>query len=160
MNTARRPTQGKLWGGRFASGPVARARGAVPVDALRLAADALRHRRLARPRARRSGAAGLLTPDDETALHAGLDVLTRRYESGDLLPDPSDEDVHGALERLLLEEVGPELGGRLRAGRSRNDQIATLLRMLPRSTTPGLSPSCSSTWSTRWRSRGERTWAR
>src|SRR4029079_15001168 len=62
-------------------------------------------------------------------LHAGLDALTRRYESGDLLPDPSDEDVHGALERLLLEEVGPELGGRLRAGRSRNDQIATLLRM-------------------------------
>ena len=37
--------------------------------------------------------------------------------------------MHGALERLLLEEVGPELGGRLRAGRSRNDQIATLLRM-------------------------------
>ena len=107
---------------------VARARGAVPVDALRLAADALRHRRL--PCARQGpGAAGLLTPDDEAALHAGLDALTRRYEAGELLPDPSDEDVHGALERLLLEEVGPELGGRLRAGRSRNDQIATLLRM-------------------------------
>jgi len=37
--------------------------------------------------------------------------------------------VHGALERLLLDEVGAELGGRLRAGRSRNDQIATLLRL-------------------------------
>ena len=37
--------------------------------------------------------------------------------------------MHGALERLLLDEVGAELGGRLRAGRSRNDQIATLLRM-------------------------------
>jgi argininosuccinate lyase len=33
--------------------------------------------------------------------------------------------VHGALERGLMERVGPELGGRLRAGRSRNDQIAT-----------------------------------
>ena len=55
-------------------------------------------------------------------------MLTRRYEAGDLLPDPSDEDVHGALERMLLDEVGADLGGRLRAGRSRNDQIATLLR--------------------------------
>ena len=40
--------------------------------------------------------------------------------------------MHGALERLLLDEVGPEVGGRLRAGRSRNDQIATLLRMFLR----------------------------
>ncbi len=44
------------------------------------------------------------------------------------MPAPSDEDVHGALERLLLDEVGPDIGGRLRAGRSRNDQIATLFR--------------------------------
>ena len=36
--------------------------------------------------------------------------------------------MHGALERLLLEEVGPEVGGRLRAGRSRNDQVATLFK--------------------------------
>ena len=47
-------------------------------------------------------------------------------------PDPSDEDVHGALERLLLEEVGPEVGGRLRAGRSRNDQVATLFKVFLR----------------------------
>jgi argininosuccinate lyase len=40
--------------------------------------------------------------------------------------------VHGALERLLLEEVGDDLGGRLRAGRSRNDQVATLFRMFLR----------------------------
>ena len=44
---------------------------------------------------------------------------------------PDDEDVHTALERGLLEEryAGPQLGGKLRAGRSRNDQIATLVRM-------------------------------
>jgi len=46
-----------------------------------------------------------------------------------VLPDPDDEDVHGALERVLVERLGPELGGRLRAGRSRNDQIATSLVM-------------------------------
>ena len=58
----------------------------------------------------------------------GLDALGERYAAGDLRPDPSDEDVHGALERLLLAEVGADLGGRLRAGRSRNDQVATLFR--------------------------------
>src|SRR4029079_767412 len=42
--------------------------------------------------------------------------------------DPSDEDVHGALERLLIERVGAEGGGRLRAVRSRNDQVATLFK--------------------------------
>jgi argininosuccinate lyase len=41
----------------------------------------------------------------------------------------SDEDVHGALERGLIDIVGPEVGGKLRAGRSRNDQIATLIRL-------------------------------
>ncbi len=40
--------------------------------------------------------------------------------------------MHGALERLLLEEVGLDVGGRLRAGRSRNDQIATLFKMFLR----------------------------
>src|SRR5699024_12210802 len=40
-----------------------------------------------------------------------------------------DEDVHSALERGLLERAGAELGGKLRAGRSRNDQLATLVRM-------------------------------
>ncbi len=40
-----------------------------------------------------------------------------------------DEDVHSALERGLIERVGPHVGGKLRAGRSRNDQIATLIRM-------------------------------
>ena len=55
-------------------------------------------------------------------------MLGERYDAGELHPDPSDEDVHGALERLLLAEVGEEVGGRLRAGRSRNDQVATLFK--------------------------------
>jgi argininosuccinate lyase len=45
------------------------------------------------------------------------------------VPSPEDEDVHTALERGLIERAGADVGGRLRAGRSRNDQIATLLRM-------------------------------
>jgi argininosuccinate lyase len=77
-------------------------------------------------------AAGLLTAEELDGLLGGLDRLGERYAAGTLHPDPDDEDVHGALERLLLDEVGAELGGRLRAGRSRNDQIATQLRMFLR----------------------------
>ena len=60
---------------------------------------------------------------------AGLDALEADVRSGAFAPAPGDEDVHTALERGLIERAGAEVGGRLRAGRSRNDQIATLLRM-------------------------------
>ncbi|MEY3120469.1 MAG: hypothetical protein RL548_826, partial [Bacteroidota bacterium] len=49
--------------------------------------------------------------------------------SGKFIPTPADEDVHSALERGLIETIGPEVGGKLRAGRSRNDQVSTDLRM-------------------------------
>src|SRR5690606_18723547 len=59
----------------------------------------------------------------------GLDTLEARVRDGEVVPADTDEDVHGALESALIGIVGPELGGRLRAGRSRNDQIATLIRL-------------------------------
>ena len=123
MNT----NQGALWGGRFTSGPsdalAALSKSThfdwrlVPYDL----AGSKAHARVLRT-------AGLLTEGDRDALLAGLDRLGERFAAGDLRPDDSDEDVHGALERLLLDEVGEELGGRLRAGRSRNDQVATLFK--------------------------------
>jgi argininosuccinate lyase len=73
--------------------------------------------------------AGLLTENELSGMVAGLDQLADEVADGSLAPAPTDEDVHGALERRLTEIVGAELGGRLRAGRSRNDQIATLIRM-------------------------------
>ena len=119
--------EGALWGGRFASGPSPELQALsrsthfdwqlTPYDLAgsRAHANAL-HR------------AGLLTDADHAELLRGLAVLGERYAAGELHPSPTDEDVHGALERLLLEEVGPDVGGRLRAGRSRNDQVATLFR--------------------------------
>ena len=119
--------EGKLWGGRFAGGPSpeleALSRSThfdwrlTPYDL----AGSHAHANVLR-------AAGLLSDAEVAELHRGLDALGERYAAGTLLPDPTDEDVHGALERLLLEEVGPEVGGRLRAGRSRNDQVATLFK--------------------------------
>ena len=122
---------GALWGGRFASGPS---------DALAALSKSTHFDwRLvpydldgSRAHARVLHAAGLLTEQDRDSLLAGLDRLGDRFAGGDLQPDASDEDVHGALERLLLDDVGAELGGRLRAGRSRNDQIATLFKVFLR----------------------------
>ncbi|WP_245554693.1 argininosuccinate lyase [Actinosynnema mirum] len=73
--------------------------------------------------------AGLLSEDELTRMHAALDVLAADVESGAFVPTLADEDVHTALERGLIERAGAELGGKLRAGRSRNDQVATLFRM-------------------------------
>ncbi|WP_141013378.1 argininosuccinate lyase [Nocardioides sambongensis] len=118
---------GKLWGGRFAGGP------SPELEALSRSTHF--DWRLGRydiagshAHAKALGAAGLLSPAEEAELHRGLSVLEERFTDGSLRPSPGDEDVHGALERLLIEEVGPEVGGKLRAGRSRNDQIATLFR--------------------------------
>jgi len=82
-----------------------------------------------RAHARALHKAGLLTDGDLAALINGLDALASEVTSGAFGPAETDEDVHGALERRLVELVGAEVGGRLRAGRSRNDQIATLIRM-------------------------------
>jgi argininosuccinate lyase len=119
--------EGKLWGGRFSGGPSAE------LEALSRSTHfdwrlALYDIAGSHAHAKALSAAGLLTAEEEHEIHRGLDVLAERYRSGALRPAASDEDVHGALERLLIEEVGPEVGGKLRAGRSRNDQIATLFR--------------------------------
>ncbi len=119
--------EGKLWGGRFAGGP------SPALEALSRSTHfdwRLVPYDLAGSRAHANAlhAAGLLTDADHRTLLAGLAALGTSYDEGSLRPDPSDEDVHGALERLLIEEVGPEVGGRLRAGRSRNDQVATLFK--------------------------------
>jgi argininosuccinate lyase len=72
--------------------------------------------------------AGLLDDDELARLLAALADLDRDARDGSFRPGVDDEDVHTALERGLLERVG-SLGGKLRAGRSRNDQIATDLRL-------------------------------
>ena len=118
----------QLWGGRFASGP-AEAMAALSASThfdWRLApydiAGSRAHARVLRT-------AGLLTDDELAGMLAALDTLAADVESGVFTPTVADEDVHTALERGLLERAGTELGGKLRAGRSRNDQVATLFRM-------------------------------
>ncbi|HEX6054789.1 MAG TPA: argininosuccinate lyase [Intrasporangium sp.] len=117
-----------LWGGRFASGPdkaLAALSKGTHFD-WRLAPQDIAG---SRAHARVLYAAGLLSDEELAGMVAGLDRLEEDVRSGAFAPAEEDEDVHTALERGLIDRVGPELGGRLRAGRSRNDQIATLFRM-------------------------------
>ncbi len=120
--------EGALWGARFASGPspelAALSRSTHFDWTLALYDIAGSH-----AHAKALAAAGYLTAGEERSMHEGLDVLARGITEGTLVPDPADEDVHGALEQALIAVVGPEVGGKLRAGRSRNDQVATLVRM-------------------------------
>ena len=74
-------------------------------------------------------AAGYLAEAELVKLDKALAELDKRVTSGMFVAKATDEDVHSALERGLIEMVGPELGGNVRAGRSRNDQIATLIRI-------------------------------
>ena len=121
-------TRSALWGGRFAGGPsdaLAALSRSTHVD-WRLALHDLAG---SRAHARVLHAAGLLDDDTLDAMLEALERLRLDVESGAFLPVAEDEDVHTALERGLVERAGPDVGGRLRAGRSRNDQVATLVRM-------------------------------
>lgn len=72
---------------------------------------------------------GLIKSESAVKIEIALRQLLSEVISGDFTPDSEDEDVHAALERGLSAKVG-ELGGLIRAGRSRNDQVATDLKLL------------------------------
>ncbi|MDP9428606.1 MAG: argininosuccinate lyase [Actinomycetota bacterium] len=130
------PLQTRLWGGRF---------GGEPSDALTsLSRSTHFDWQLApfdlagsRAHARVLHRAELLTDDEFDRMVGALTELSAEVAAGTFTPVESDEDVHEALERGLTEKLGA-LGGKLRAGRSRNDQIATDLRLYLRHTVRAL----------------------
>ena len=120
----------RLWGGRFASGP-ADAMAALSLSThfdWRLAPYDLQQ---TKAHARVLNRAGLLTDDELHSVEAAIDELAAEVASGVAQPSPQDEDVHTAIERILMGKLG-DLGGKLRAGRSRNDQVATDFRLFLR----------------------------
>ena len=130
--------QGSLWGGRFASGPadvMAALSKSTHFDWKLAPYDIAGSKAHARVLHR----AGLLTDAELAGMLSALGRLEGDVASGTFLPADTDEDVHGALERGLLEQAGEELGGKLRAGRSRNDQIATMVRMYLRDASRGIA---------------------
>ena len=120
----------RTWGGRFTAetnAGVADFTRSIEIDAA-LAADdiagSIAH-------VRGLGRADLLAPNEVEALVAGLLALAEDVAAGTLVWDPALEDVHMNLEAALADKVGP-LAGRLHTGRSRNDQVATDLRLWTR----------------------------
>lgn len=121
------PTKQKLWGGRFTgtTDPLMHAfNQSLKYDQRMHAADI--RGSIAYAKALRR--VGLLTEEEEIKMTQGLDAVGREWATGQFQPAPDDEDIHTANERRLSELIGP-LGGKLHTGRSRNDQVATDMRL-------------------------------
>lgn len=117
----------RLWGGRFGRAPDEFAHeftSSLPFDR-RLAehdiSGSIAH-------ARMLARCGVLAADEARQLEAGLERVRAGLASGELKLDPSSEDIHSEVERLLGEQVGP-LAGKVHTARSRNDQVALDLRL-------------------------------
>lgn len=116
-----------LWGGRFASGPndaLAALSRSTHFD-FRLAPYDLKG---TSAHIKALHQAGFLAQSELDALEGAIQDLMAKVLDGSFGPKPDEEDVHAALERGLIEIAGAEIAGKIRAGRSRNDQIATLIR--------------------------------
>ncbi|KAJ8586650.1 putative argininosuccinate lyase [Rhizopogon salebrosus TDB-379] len=121
------PTKQKLWGGRFTgkTDPLMHAfNQSLKYDQRMHAADIRGSIAYAKGLRR----IGILTEEEEIRMTQGLNTVGREWENGQFQPAPDDEDIHTANERRLSELIGP-LGGKLHTGRSRNDQVATDMRI-------------------------------
>ena len=117
----------RLWGARFKQGP------AAALSALSRSPDyyfALTEYDLegCRAHAYELQRAGLLDDGETQQMVAAIAQMAADFRAGLVQPSENDEDVHTFIERVLTERLG-ELGGKLRAGRSRNDQTANDLRL-------------------------------
>ena len=116
----------QMWGGRFNLGPsqaLDALNRSLPVDHRLWPQDVAASKAWVHA----LGCVGVLTPAEETQLLDGLDRVAERLADGAAVGAP-DEDVHTLVERLLYEDVGA-VAGKLHTGRSRNDQVATDLRL-------------------------------
>ncbi len=116
-----------LWHGRFEGGPADELLAftvSLPFDQ-RLAVDDLAG---SRAHVRGLARAGILTDDEAAVVLAALDRVADELVSGELRFEPTDEDIHTAIERRVTALAGAA-GAKLHTGRSRNDQVATALRL-------------------------------
>ena len=116
-----------LWEGRIATGmadAVAAFTVSLPFDRA-LAADDLAG---SRAHVKGLGKAGILTDNEVGALIDALDMVEEEFVNGAFRFEPADEDIHTAVERRVTELAG-DIGAKLHTGRSRNDQVATDLRL-------------------------------
>jgi argininosuccinate lyase len=116
-----------LWGGRFSAGMdtlMARLNNSISFDIRLWDADI----RGSIAYAGALAGAGIITPDEAAQLVRGLQQIHAEFEQDIFKVLPSDEDIHTAVERRLKEMIG-DTAGKLHTGRSRNDQVATDMRL-------------------------------
>ncbi|KAJ7219169.1 argininosuccinate lyase [Mycena pura] len=121
------PTKQKLWGGRFTgkTDPLMHDfNQSLKYDQRMHAADIKGSIAYAKSLTR----VGILTEEEQVKITEGLVQVGKEWEDGVFQPQPDDEDIHTANERRLSELIGT-LGGKLHTGRSRNDQVATDMRI-------------------------------
>jgi len=126
MTGASKPVN-SLWGGRFAGGPaeiMRRINASIDFDKRLYAED------IAGSKAHCAMlvAQNILSPEDGAAITAGLEQIRSEIESGSFVFRAELEDIHMNIEARLTELIGPA-AGRLHTARSRNDQVATDLRL-------------------------------
>jgi argininosuccinate lyase len=117
----------RLWGARFRTPPSAALMrlSRAPQNYFRLVPEDLRS---SIAHASELVRAGILTQDEGDKISDALTAIGNDYAAGTVAPSHADEDVHTFLERVLVERLGA-VGGKLRAGRSRNDQAANDLKL-------------------------------
>lgn len=116
-----------MWGGRFEKPPAESARAftrSFPVDRRMYREDIV----ASRAHAAMLGRGGIIPADSAAALTDALDALLTELVAADGPPLTDDEDIHSFVERELTERIGED-GRRLHVARSRNDQVATDLRL-------------------------------
>ncbi|KIN95118.1 hypothetical protein M404DRAFT_332708 [Pisolithus tinctorius Marx 270] len=123
-----RPAKQKLWGGRFTgkTDPLMHEfNQSLKYDQRMHTADIRGSIAYAKALTR----VGILTKEEETKMIEGLEAVEREWTIGQFKAEPDDEDIHTANERRLSQLIGSEIGGKLHTGRSRNDQVATDMRL-------------------------------
>jgi argininosuccinate lyase len=126
-----------LWHGRFEGGPAPELLAfseSLSFDK-RLAGDDIEG---SRAHVRGLIRGGILTPEEGSAVLAALDRTEVELGDGGFRFEPSDEDVHTAIERRVTELAGAA-GAKLHTGRSRNDQVATAFRLFTKRTLAGIA---------------------
>ncbi len=117
----------KLWGGRFAKEPaeiMEEFNASLPFDKRLYREDI----EVNSAHAKMLGHTGIITEDEASSIIAGLKEIKKEMDKGKFVYVASDEDIHTAVERALIEKIGP-VGGKLRTARSRNDVAVTGLRL-------------------------------
>jgi argininosuccinate lyase len=117
----------QMWGGRFAARPdetMKAINASIGVDQRMWREDIAG----SKAHAAMLGAQGILTQEDQTAIHAGLDAIAAEIEAGTFPFSVDLEDIHLNIEARLTARIG-DAGKRLHTGRSRNDQVATDFRL-------------------------------